>query len=79
VGCHTHKVSRPDIETPIEVCDYREIVAAPRCPKCQSDQLDEDWGRHDAACPLVEHRHLICTNVECGFAFTAGPTRAPRS
>jgi hypothetical protein len=49
-------------------------VPAPRCPKCQSDQLDEDWGHHNEGCPDDPHRHLICTTPECQWTFMV-PTR----
>jgi len=49
---------------------YGGFVPPPICPKCQSDQLDEDWGSHGDDCPVDDHRHLICTNPDCSWAFT---------
>ena len=53
---------------------YGGIVPAPRCPRCQTDQLDEDWGNHNDDCPDEPHRHLICTTPDCLLAFTV-PSR----
>ena len=53
---------------------YVGTVPLPSCPKCQSSQLDEDWGSHSDDCPSDDHRHLICANPDCLWVFTV-PTR----
>ena len=73
-------IQKPPLTFPIlVVCEepesrrqwhYVEIVATPICPKCQSDQLDEDWGSHGEECPPGDHQHLICTNPQCLWVFT---------
>jgi hypothetical protein len=56
---------------------YVGVMASPSCPKCQTSELDEDWGSHGDDCPDGDHRHLVCTNPECFWAFTviSGPGR----